>query len=52
MEKVEGTITDDDNNEEINEFNASGELFVVGRKNAAVTIDDKVSSLSALLLLL
>ena len=52
VEKVEGTITDDDNNEEINEFNASGELFVVGRKNAAVTIDDKVSSLSALLLLL
>ena len=23
-------------------LNASGELFVVGRKNAAVTIDDKV----------
>ena len=48
VEKVEDTITDDDNNEEekINEFNASGELFVVGRKNAAVTIDDKVRSLS------
>ena len=50
VEKVEGTITDD--NEEINEFNASGELFVVGRKNAAVTIDDKVRSLSVLLILL
>ena len=48
VEKVEGTITDD-NEEKINEFNASGELFVVGRKNAAVTIDDKVRSLSVLL---
>ena len=53
VEKVEGTITDDDNNEEekINEFNASGELFVVGRKNAAVTIDDKVRFLSLSVLL-
>ena len=49
VEKVDGAITDDD--EEINEFNASGELFVVGRKNAAVTIDDKVRSLSLSVLL-
>ncbi len=37
---IEGSVVipNDDNNR----INASGELLVVGRKNAAVTIDDKV----------
>ena len=30
------------NNDDNNNLNASGELLIVGRKNAAVTIDDKV----------